>query len=70
MPTFFTHAITPLFPLGSMCHSLLLLGKNFSLSPLLTTLLSLWLGYPTPWDLGDVLSGKERQLWSHGALMW
>lgn len=46
MPTFFTHAIKPLFPLGSMCHSLLLLGKNFSLSPLLTTLLSLWLGYP------------------------
>lgn len=45
MPTSFTHAIKPLFPLGSMRHSLLLLGKNFPLSPLLATLLSLWLGY-------------------------
>lgn len=43
---FFTHAIKPLFPLGSVYHSLLVLGKNFSLSPLLATLLSLWLGCP------------------------
>lgn len=54
---FFTHAIKPLFPLGSVYHSLLVLGKNFSLSPLLATLLSL--GWAAPWDL-DFLSGKER----------